>query len=310
MSTTLQRSSVDEQDAHSRSLADDQLQHLEERGFVTIPPIAAPAELLVIGNTLRKLFERSVGFNEGARRDLVDPADDLSANKLTELVWPHRYAPSLHKTGHFRNALSIARQVLGPDATFAFDHAILKPSFHGAETPWHQDEAYQAGPDRGRQQIAIWMPTSDVTVDNGCMRYIPYSQKLGVLAHQPLNGDERIHALECIGHFSPADAAYCPLPAGGAVIHLGRTLHSAGPNRTALPRLAYILVFSGPPRLQAAPRDFAWLARRNETAGLRRQHWLRRGGAFIEFARRAKRARAYKVAVYVRKLARAVRRSG
>lgn len=310
MSTTMQRLSVDEQASYSRPLTNEQLRHLEERGFVTIPPITAPAELMTIDSTIRKLFEKSVGFNEGARRDLVDPADDLSVNKLTELVWTHRYAPSLHKTEHFKSALSIARQVLGPDATFAFDHAILKPPFHGAETPWHQDEAYQSDPDRGRQQIAIWMPTSDVTVENGCMRYIPFSQKLGVLEHRPLNGDERIHALECIGRFNPADAVYCSLPAGGAVIHAGRTLHSAGPNRTAFPRLAYILVFAGPPRLQASPRDFPWLARSEETARLRRKQWLRRGGAFIEFARRAKRARYHNAAIYVRRLVRAVRGSG
>ncbi|MGF6755984.1 phytanoyl-CoA dioxygenase family protein [Paraburkholderia sp. GAS334] len=309
MAISTEKLEFEEQTRSSGPLSDEQLRILNEQGFVTLPSIAPAADVAKIDATIKDLLARKVGFKEGARRDLVDPDDGPGSDKLTELVWPHNYAPSLHKSDYFKAALAIARQVLGPDATFAFDHAIFKPPHHGAETPWHQDEAYQTDLDRGRQQVAIWMPTSEVTPANGCMRYIPRSHMIGVLAHQPLNRDERIHGLQCIGAFNPADAVHCSMPAGGAVIHAGRTLHSAGPNLTAHPRLAYILVFAGPPRREGAPRDFEWHNRRQETSARRRRQWLRRGGAVIEFVRHARRYRYYDPVTLIRRVARVLRRS-
>lgn len=301
--------SVDEA-AAAQPLTDEQLDILRRSGFVTLPSIAPRSEVIRIDATIKDLLDRKVGFKEGSRHDIVDPEDGPASDKLTELVWTHHYAPQLHKTAYFRNALAIARQVLGPDAAFAFDHAIYKPAFHGAETPWHQDEAYQSDANRGRQQIAIWMPTTDATIDNGCMRYIPLSQTRGVLPHRPFNDDPRVHGLQCIGDFDPSDAVYCPLPPGGAVIHTARTLHSAGANLTPNPRLAYILVFSTPPRLNVAPLAFEWLQGRDETTARRRQQWLRRGGVVIELLRRARRGRHQARGSFVRRVARALRRLG
>jgi hypothetical protein len=41
-----------------------------------------------------------------------------------------------------------------------------------------------------------------------------------------------------------AAAIACPLPLGGATVHLPRTLHHTGPNLTAMPRLAWSLEFA------------------------------------------------------------------
>lgn len=303
MATLLTETDVRAKDGLTR-LSPEQLHELKERGFVTVRAIAPAADVAVMDTVIRDLLARGVGFKEGARRDLVDPEDSPGANSLTELVRPQNYAAVLRRSAYFESAYAIARQVLGQDAEFAFDHAILKPAFHGAETPWHQDEAYQAERDSERDQIAFWMPTAVATVENGCMRYVPGSHKVGVLPHQPLGGDARVHALQCIGDFDADSAVYCPLQPGDAVIHAGRTLHSAGPNMTANPRLAYILVFAGPSRRAAAPRDHSWLKRPNETAARRRKLWLWRGGAVIELARRVARNRYYHPAFYIGRLRR------
>jgi ectoine hydroxylase-related dioxygenase (phytanoyl-CoA dioxygenase family) len=289
------------------ALSDDQVQSLLRTGFLTLPSITSRNEAAQIDATIKDLLNRKVGFKEGTLHDIVDPDDNLQSDQLTELVWTHQYAPQLHKTEYFRNALAIARQVLGPDANFAFDHAIFKPSSHGAETPWHQDEAYWSDANRGREQIAIWMPTTEATVENGCMRYIPLADAQRVLPHQPFNNDPRVHGLQCVGDFDAGEAVYCPLPPGGAVIHTARTLHSAGPNITPNPRLAYILVFSTPPRVDVAPVPFDWLVGRNETTERRRQQWLRRGGVVIELLRSVQRRSRHGSGKVVQRLARALR---
>lgn len=275
----------------SPSRLPEYLSSLERNGFLCVPDFASPADVQVINATLHKLLRDGTGFREGARRDLVDPNDSLGSDSLTELVLPHNYAPELHQTRYFADALRLARTILGPEAEFAFDHAILKPALHGAQTPWHQDEAYQSGPEQGRRQIAVWMATSAATVENGCMRYVAGSHLGEVLAHRPYQGDERVHGLECIDAFNPDDIVYCPVEAGGIVIHSGRTLHGAGPNQTSHARLAYIVVFAAPGTVAHVPREFSWLQRPAEAASQRRRQWLMRGGVLIEFARKVRRSR-------------------
>ncbi|WP_157643872.1 phytanoyl-CoA dioxygenase family protein [Burkholderia ubonensis] len=263
---------------------------LERDGFVSIQYFATPADVRFIDTTLRALLRDGTGFEEGTRRDLVDPDDTLNSNRLTELMLPYHHAPDLHRTEYFAQALNLARFILGPEAEFVFDHAILKPSFHGSETPWHQDEAYHSAENHGRRQIAIWMPTTTATVENGCMRYMPGSHKGGVLTHRPYGGDERVHGLECIGSFDPSQAAYCPLEAGGIAIHDGRTLHGAGSNSTPDERLAYICIFASPTKRVVKSHEFDWLNRRAETAVRRRKRWLwLKGGILFVLARRARR---------------------
>jgi hypothetical protein len=70
----------------------------------------------------------------------------------------------------------------------------------------------------------------------------------------------------------------CPLPAGGAVIHHSRTLHSAGPNGSAQPRLAYVLAFRGPLRESVEFRGYAWNQAKQTAAQKRAQQWRNRGG--------------------------------
>src|SRR5262249_25958331 len=147
--------------------------------------------------------------------------------------------------GIFRvNALAIARQLLGPETQARGEHAIFKPAGRGAATPWHQDEAYW-DPTLDYTAMSLWIPLQEATVENGCMQFIPRSHRQDVLPHHCIDNDPRIHGLE-VDSIDPSTAAACPIPAGGATIHHNRTLHYTGPNRTSIPRRAYILGFGLP----------------------------------------------------------------
>jgi ectoine hydroxylase-related dioxygenase (phytanoyl-CoA dioxygenase family) len=183
------------------------------------------------------------------------------------LHWPSKYAPELADTLHRRNALAIARQLLGPEAEPQFEHMILKPGHYGAPTPWHQDEAYW---DEGLEYnaLSIWMPLEDATLENGCMHFVPGTNNAGVMSHHSISNDPRIHGLE-IDAIDVSGEVACPIPAGGATVHTSRTVHYAGPNRTPSPRRAYILLFQTPPKKLAQPRNFYWM-REKETPRERR----------------------------------------
>lgn len=295
-------------------LTAEQVAQFREQGFLSLPRITSPEEVEQLRASLGGLFERRAGWNEGAQFDLVDAGDDAEASTLTQIVQPVNYAPELRDTLFRANAASIARQLLGDEVTASFEHSILKSATNGSPTPWHQDEAYRASDAFEYEQLSIWMPLQDSDARQGCLQYIPGSHLRGVLPHRRVNDDPRVHSIECVPEaFDVDQAVACPLPAGGAVIHTGRSLHCAGPNESATPRLAYVLAFELPPRPASEPRDFSWNEGLQSSDALRRRAWRRRGGIAIEAYRRARYGNLrdpQRLAFEVRRLADRFRRSG
>jgi ectoine hydroxylase-related dioxygenase (phytanoyl-CoA dioxygenase family) len=280
-----------------QTLSAAQVARFHEEGFLSVDvPLAQPAEIALIKSSLTDLFSSRAGWNEGAQYDHVGlNLDRDSDQSLPQIIEPSSYASALRRLEFRNQALAIAKQLLGPNAAESFEHAILKPANVGPETPWHQDEAYRVDPAFEFQQLSIWMPTDDVTVENGCMQYIPRYANQDLLAHEPLNGDSRRHALVCSDGFNPKDAVACPIPAGGITIHSGLTLHYSGPNSSNLPRYAYVLGFETPPVLnvELGKRAFPWQSSRTTANWQRRRAWMMRGGFFKLLIRKARRSGSF-----------------
>ena len=267
-------------------LTTEQVEQFKDEGFLALPcPVMAISEVEQLRTVVLELFERQAGLEEGAL--LGAEAARLRLSKSLEIVRPVNYAPQLAHSEYHRIGLRIARQLLGPTAYQRYEHAILKPAVTGTETHWHQDEAYRRDADWDYDAIAVWMPLQPATVDNGCMRYVPGSNRAGLLRHQPVGPDHMATAIECAEPIDPDSVRACPLDAGGITIHSGRTLHSAGPNRSAGGRVAYILNFEAVPVRRSVPREVPWLDRLQGSERRRRRSWLMKGGFAIELARMA-----------------------
>ena len=94
------------------------------------------------------------------------------------------------------------------------------------------------------------------------MQFVPGSHKLEILPHHSIGHDVRVHGLELdetLVESVTRGAVACPLPPGGATIHLNRTLHYAGPNTSNIPRRAFIAGFGLPSTpWVGTPRRFPW----------------------------------------------------
>jgi ectoine hydroxylase-related dioxygenase (phytanoyl-CoA dioxygenase family) len=135
------------------------------------------------------------------------------------------------------------------------NHAILKPPRIGGATPWHQDEAYW-DPRYAHRAVSIWLALQPATLENGCMRFIPGSHRGPVLRHELISADS--HGLRLSEQIPDGPQAICELPATGASVHDGRTLHCAGPNLSAQPRRALVFGFGLAPVLLGAPNHYPW----------------------------------------------------
>jgi ectoine hydroxylase-related dioxygenase (phytanoyl-CoA dioxygenase family) len=239
-------------------LTSDAIDKFWKEGFLAIPEICGIEEVDWLRGVYDRLFAQRVGWHKGDFFDFAGPDTPEHTPVLPQLLEPSRYEPALRRTVFRANAHAVARQLLGPSAELVFEHAMLKPAQIGAETPWHQDEAFYPIYTDYRS-VTIWMPLQPVDSSNGCMEFIAGSHMQGVLPHRRLNNNPRLHGLEVCGADVSKPIA-CPLPAGGATVHHCRTLHHAGPNLTDGPRRAYALGFGIHSREFRLRSEFPWNA--------------------------------------------------
>ena len=294
---------LEEQDevASSYQVQDQELSSFRDRGFVKLGQISPPSDAAFIRQRIQQLFDRRAGHEEGLFFDFAGNDEQPDKMRLPQLLDVRNFAPELIKTTFFRNAAEVARQLLGPDAAFKADHALLKPSRDGAETSWHQDDAFR-NLDHDHNEISIWLALQDTDRENGCLGFVPTTSGGDILPHRWVGGDGRIHALECHEGWSMDEVVWCPLRSGDCSVHSNRIVHGAGPNVSARPRMAYVLVFGTPPVKAITPRQHPWLQDKVEPRLQRRRRWLHRGGFVVHAWRRFKQLPEIGVAEMARRV--------
>ncbi len=251
------------------AVSEDQVAFFREHGYLVLEAITTPEEVAELRAICDRLFAEQAGRKEGNQYDLAGTDEEDLPARLPQIVNPVNYDPGLRDTLFRANAAAVGRGLLGEDAGFQGEHAIVKPPGIGGPAPWHQDEAYWKE-ELEYDSLSVWLALQDTTVENGCMQFIPGSHELEVLPHHTIGRDPRIHGLE-VDEVDPSAAVPCPVPAGGATIHHCRTLHFSGPNRTGDTRRAYIHTWAAPYRKREAPRDFYWQRSRRTARDERRR---------------------------------------
>jgi hypothetical protein len=275
-------------------------------GFLAFDSGLPASDIASLRQTLVRLHEENVGYEEGALFDATGVDDGSAPARFPQILHPRSFAPELVESRFFRMAHAIAEQILGGGVRFKADISLMKPARIGDPTPWHQDEAFQA-PEFDYEEVSFWLALQPVDETNSCMAYIPGSHQGPVLPHSFPGGDARIHALECISGFSPKDAVACPLPAGGCVIHNGRTVHGAGPNVSDQDRMAYVLIFDRVPTPARQPRQFPWRDQHRPARAQRELRWRRHGGLLVHLWRQRTRVRVTSVPALLFDVRRAAR---
>ena len=238
-------------------LTEEQIAFFHDNGFLSIEQITTDEEIEWLKGIYNQLFDERAGEEKGLYYDLAAPRGHDGREVLPQVLGPDITIPELRESNHYRNALKLSKQLLGDDEKVgAGGHMIFKPARYGAETPWHQDEAYWS-PDVYLNSLSVWMPLDEATAESGCMQFIPGSHKGDLCWHRHIDNDPLIHGL-MTDEVDPSKSVACPLAPGGATFHSYRTLHHTAPNTTDNPRRAYILVCSGPEKKRDTPAPRPW----------------------------------------------------
>lgn len=231
-------SAVDTDDA---PLAPRAVAEFHEQGFLVVRQLLPAADVALIRHTLSVLFAGYPTLSRRIARDLGDVARHAGPPQIPEISRIAALAPALASSRAFRRCRGAARQLLGAPAHYRSDHAIYKPPHNGSETPWHQDEAYVVG---GQPEtVHFWLALQDVSMDMGCMQFLPGSHRTGTRPHRPRTAAAAMLATDV----GAVDPVVVPLSSGDVTVHHPRTLHYTGPNCTDRPRFAWILHFSARP---------------------------------------------------------------
>jgi hypothetical protein len=148
--------------------------------------------------------------------------------------------------------LDAAASVLGDDVVVWGTLILSKPPHDEAFIAWHQDGAY-ADFLGNAPALSAWIALTDSTIESGCMRVVPGSQKTKLehlQRHDPLNMLRQ--GQEIAAEVDEATAVDVELRAGEMSLHHVDMIHGSNPNRASWWRTGFIVRYSTPAMLRAA----------------------------------------------------------
>ncbi len=227
-------------------------------GFQSVDRITSDEEVV----RLREVYDRVLAEPSSFRLLYEDRAAPAATRpRIDQVFAPELLAPELLETTYLANAQVLAARVLGLEPDQVEQGGIMliaKPAGQGLATPFHQDEAYwDFDGSRLCHSASVWMPLDDVSVDSGCMQFVP-----GTHLDDGIRVHARPDASQPLVLRDPIDetrAVPCPIPAGGATVHHCRTVHGTAANTSDRPRRAITTIFHGPPGVREVPVERPWL---------------------------------------------------
>jgi len=227
-----------------------QLEALDANGYLSFDSLVSAEGVA----ELREVYDRILA------REVAAEGDRWLGGVTRQVISPSKSHP-LFVDNEARTATrGIARVAFdGAEPVFVFDQLLFKPPGHPADTPWHQDMAYsrmpfspKGYPCRGLQVLQFWIALDAADAENGCMHFVPGRHHEPLLEHYVVSGaddyDGRLLGIvDPLNTLDLASAVACPVPAGGATVHLAGTPHYTPPNRSVdRPRRAYIINYVHP----------------------------------------------------------------
>ena len=224
-----------------RAVSDATLRRrLDRDGFAALEQITDAEDVEFILGQFKTMIAQRGEINPEWVFDLGDNKKVSEDTKILEINHATTISPALRQSRFFHRAWEVSRGVLGPGTDLLFDHVIIKPAFSQTVTAWHQDNAYSRRITFTGRRLHWWLPLQAVSLENSCMQFVAGSHRGRLLPH-------RLRSPQAHARYTdlPAGAVptVCPLPVGGATIHLAKTLHFTGPNDSPAPRIAWVVQF-------------------------------------------------------------------
>lgn len=200
---------------------------------------------------LRGAFDRSHvdRLLEFAKTDPV-LAGDVKENKNydddgidTRLVYRGGLAEDIYSAyGRSERIIGPAQAIWGEPLRH-FYHLNMQKEPNTGGWQYHQDYGYHYKEFLYPKFLSVMLALNPATKENGCIRVVPGSNRLGRLEHRQ-SGSQLITDPERLKHvLAEMDEIHCELEPGDALFFDGNVLHASGPNLSDTPRWSMIYAY-------------------------------------------------------------------
>ncbi|MFK7732158.1 MAG: phytanoyl-CoA dioxygenase family protein [Pseudomonadales bacterium] len=188
----------------------------------------------------------------------------------------HLVIPLLAEIAKTERILDIVETLLGPDLMVWSVELFIKEAKSAHTVSWHQDLTYW-GMGETDDEVTAWVALSDVSIEAGCMRFMPGSHLGALVEHQDTFSESNLLSRgQEIPGVDDSQAIYGPLQPGEMSLHHGRCYHSSGQNQSDDRRIGVAIRYVTPGvRDSLHNKDYAMLVRGSD----RQQGWINVAGA-------------------------------
>lgn len=229
------------------------LEYFHRHGWVIRRALFSPA-------TISRMIAEIDGLHETMAIATAGNEDGLSADgahvsweeglahgrrRIRQLMHSERVSPLLDQASRSAEILTITQQLIGPDVFLFHSKLMMKSAHDGSFTPWHQDFQYWQYEAKAPTQINCMLHLDAADAENGSLRFVDGSHKLGLLP--PKHFSSKSFSIGLDGDLDAYPAATMITMAPGDAVFFGPlVIHGSGPNASARHRRANTFAFDTP----------------------------------------------------------------
>lgn len=212
-----------------------------ENGYLVVENALDEAEVGELRHAVSELEARAGNLDASTDRFKLQIFDG-GGRRIQQAADPHEMGGELMAICRHPAILDTVECLIGGDIQLYYSMLMMKPPLEGAPAPWHQDLAFF--PHDRAELLACMVAIDDATPENGCIRVVPGSHKLGLLNHYRAGQFTGEYEGET-GSFD-ADNIAVPVKAGSLILWHCMTVHGSHPNTSPAPRRGLVLQYKNP----------------------------------------------------------------
>jgi ectoine hydroxylase-related dioxygenase (phytanoyl-CoA dioxygenase family) len=209
----------------------------EKQGYVIVRQFLSREEA-------NKLYE--VSKSDQSISEHSYSVKDAEGNESKLALW---YMPGDDIYGMLSRSAKLVKsveQLIGGPVAHYHSKVMQKVPKVGGAWEWHQDYGYwyRNGFMYADQMLSVMFALTKANKENGCLKVLPGSHKLGRLEHG--KAGEQVGAdMHMVNKYKEkVEEVYCELEAGDALFFHSNLLHASGPNRSSNPRWSIISCYN------------------------------------------------------------------
>lgn len=227
MSTTL---------AENELVTAKQKQQFKDEGYFILERCIPEEHLEMLRGNCREFIE-AIDAEMDAKK--VDRLGICAKGKRYFAAYCYKKKPSMGRFIFSELMAQVCRAALGDEVYLFWDQYVVKGADKDSSFAWHQDSGYVHL--ECPMYLTCWVTLDDVTLENGTVFLLPYSQ-VGIRSVVQHLKDPRTN--DMVGYFGKDPGIPAIVPTGSIVAFSSYVFHRSGPNLTDKLRRIYLPQYS------------------------------------------------------------------